>query len=129
MMTIDYAAAVPVLRKSAEVIEEREWTTQRVENSKGQVCVMGAIGIAVCGNPWLVDLDLSNREGVGVMASLALERYLAADPQPYGYEKSPIGPAYSLTSWNDFQVADGATVAKALRAAADWAEGRAKRDA
>lgn len=140
-MTIDYAAAAgPVLRKAADLIEDHGWATGALRTTAGCLCVHGAISMASGTVPMYVETKVfspgdyrqaMNTNQSAVAAVLSLHEYMSADPTPYDYYP-PLGSrdaASCIASWNDCDVDDGDVVVLALRNAATWAEGRVRASA
>jgi hypothetical protein len=116
-MTIDYAAAAPVLRAAADHIETHGWR-RGVSLAYGEAC---CAAIAVHRVKGVMPLEED-------AALAALDQYLTADPSPYGYDRRlDEAPRSAIVGWNDFHVDNGDVVVSAMRNAATWAEGRAKR--
>lgn len=90
--TPSYSAA-DVLRRAAEVLDERGWAQTDYEDIDGCVCALGALSVVVYGDPYPPDDDL--RVAVEAVALGALEAHLKI-----GFDR----PAYAgeaVAKWND----------------------------
>lgn len=93
-----------LLRKAADLMRKRGHAKHRLEDSRGRVCLFGAISLAICGNP----------EGMPNRAYTLLgriERYLA---RKLGTNVN----LFDAVEWNNMTSRRGAEVIAALRGAA-----------
>lgn len=72
-----------VFLKAARIIAERGWTHGRIEDTRGRVCILGALGTAIDGTP------------VGLVSYTTVSRFL--DPKA----RSPIEGVSHIWKWND----------------------------
>jgi hypothetical protein len=117
-MTTDYARAVPILRKAADIIDKHGWRRGASGPGAPDCCALTALHRS------------AQSLGFGALTetftAAVLDQYLTADPQPYGYDRMlDEGTFRAIVGWNDFAVDNGEVVVLALRNAATWAEGRA----
>lgn len=106
-----------VLRRAADLLEERGWCRFQLERRDGHLCAMGALLTARGLRARLYSVDSFEARVAEADAAAVADALGLARPHVRHY------PSWSaVATWNNNEAADGAEVAAGLRRAADALE-------